>query len=126
MDVYVVTTGEYDDYRIAQVFRNEDDAKRMVEMLGTDADVEVMPLRDSKWTPGRYMMQTTTVDLAGNIVGQHETTRIDAADGYRGTARSNTQAVGGTYRAWTYGDAERVPQVHAAAVDQIRAQLNEL
>lgn len=129
--VYVVTRGEYSDYRIVQVFGDEESAKAYSDKLNVadpyaHADVEEFPVRGSDFQMPMWAAQVTTINHEGGTSGTANDSHMDEAGDNVG--RCETRVTGGrmslgatTVR--THGDATRVPAAHADAVAKVRAEL---
>jgi len=130
-NVYVVTRGEYSDYRIVQIFSDEGDAKKFADTLNAGdpyahADVEDYTLRGAGYVMSRWAARTTVVSHMGVVLEVMEQTSTDECGDYEGKA-ATTVSGGRTAlepsEVRTHGDALRVPQAHSDAVAKLRAEL---
>lgn len=129
--VYAVSHGTYSDYRIVQIFGDEDSAKKFADAMNAgdsyaDADVEEYTLRGPDFRMPRWAGQTTVVDHAGEIMKTEGRTHTDEDGSYEGKVL--TRVTGGRmalepYEVYTHGEAARVPQAHSDAVAKLRAEL---
>lgn len=60
MTVYIVTYGEYDDYRIETVFSTLEDARKYVDQAGARSDYD----------PDQYHIEPWTVDYHKDMIGE--------------------------------------------------------
>ncbi len=88
--IYVVTHGDYEDYRIAAVFEGKDLAKRLAEqLLGS---VETYRVRTGM--PRRKTLYHVEIDDAGTITDQYQTDHWDFDGGAFPEASAGAYAVG--------------------------------
>ncbi|MFJ6636583.1 hypothetical protein ACIQMR_35245 [Streptomyces sp. NPDC091376] len=129
--VYIVTRGEYSDFRNVQVFSDEDAAKKYADLINASdpyahAGVEGYELRDTDCTMPMWAAKSTTISHAGAVLKSVEETTADECGDYAGKA--TTRVEGGRMALEpavirTYGDASRVPQAHSDAVAKYRAEV---
>lgn len=127
--IFIVTEGAYSDYRILQVFIDEDAANRFAARVNNGEDrydsayVEAYELRDAGWDPIQYEFRRSEVDYCGDSQLIYRTDGIDTEDEYGGRVSTKTHrsAVGWTIT--TSGPADAVPQAHSDAVARKRADI---
>lgn len=129
--VYVVTTGSYSDYRICQVFNDEELAKKFADALDaadgySDSNVEEYELRGTGFALPFSAVRVTRVSHDGTSATTiHDS--MDADECGSDVGRAVTRVTGGglpleSFEVRTYGDALKVPQAHSDAVAKLRSE----
>lgn len=131
---YVVTSGEYSDYRIRGVFFNEVTARRYADGL-RDSDVEVQeyPAHGPEFVQGKDIILWTTVDACTGAIESERSSMSDRdateSDGQCSTRVFTTGMALGrphTYTIRTEADMaqeERARKSHAERVAKVRAEV---
>ncbi|MFB8071114.1 hypothetical protein [Streptomyces californicus] len=124
-EIYVVSSGSYSDYRIVQIFGDEESAEAFAAKI-YDGDVTAHTLRGPDFKMPRWSGRTTVISATGDIVEAKERSENDESGFYEGQVLS--RVAGGVlplepYEVHTHGEAARVPQAHADAVAKLRAEV---
>ncbi|MYW28217.1 hypothetical protein [Streptomyces sp. SID2119] len=131
---YVVTAGEYSDYRIKGVFFDEDSARRYADSLSdSDVEVEAYPARGPEFVAGRDIHIGTRVDAkTGEILREYSSANARDAkeqDGQCAThIYSSSRNYGEVleYTVSTTADVtqeERARKSHSERVAKLRAEV---
>ncbi len=134
LTAYVVTTGEYSDYRIRGVFFDETSARRYADGLrDSGVEVEAYPARGPGFVPGRDVSLWTRIDAqTGDIerewssVSDRDATEYDGQCSTRVMTSSMTLGTVLTYTVYTMADVtqeERARKSHAEHVAKKRAEV---
>jgi hypothetical protein len=134
LTAYVVTAGEYSDYRIKGVFLDEVSARRYADSLrDSDVEVEEYPARGPEFVPGRDVDLWTRIDArTGDIERAWSSISDRDAKEYDGQCSTNVYTTGmslGTalnYTVHTSADItqeERARKSHAEHVAKKRAEV---
>lgn len=131
---YVVTAGEYSDYRIKGVFFDETAARRYADSLrDSDVEVEEYPARGPEFVPGRDISLWTQIDArTGDInrewssVGNRDAKELDGQCSTNVYTTSMAMGRPLTYTVHTDADVtqeERAHKSHAERVAKKRAEV---
>ncbi|OSC76513.1 hypothetical protein B5180_01790 [Streptomyces sp. BF-3] len=123
--VYAVSRGSYSDYRVVQIFGDEESAKEFAGKI-YDGNVEAYTLCGPDFKMPRWSGRTTIVSHTGDVIETGERSENNEDGSYEGQVQ--TRVSGGRlplepYEVYTHGEAERVPQAHADAVAKLRAEV---
>ncbi|GAB1326924.1 hypothetical protein [Streptomyces sennicomposti] len=131
---YIVTTGEYSDYRIRGVFLDKPSAERYAARL-RDSDVEVneYPTHGPEFVPGRDVGMWTLIDAStGDVEREWSSISDRDATQYDGQCSTTVYTAGVTmgtvlsYTVYTSADIaqeERARKSHAERVAKLRAEV---
>ncbi|MGW6754553.1 DUF7336 domain-containing protein [Streptomyces sp. NPDC055006] len=127
-EVHIVTKGWYDDYEIVQVFGDKESAEKLRDTLNEDkyahADIESYTVQGPDWKPGEYMNTTSYLAIiSGDVLDSGSTTARDVAHRHIGQVESSVSLRPGKWRVSTFGDAQLVPEAHAKAIAEKRAEI---
>ncbi|MYR43112.1 hypothetical protein [Streptomyces sp. SID5910] len=131
---YVVTTGEYSDYRIRGVFFDEASARRYADGLSdSDVEVEEYPARGPEFVAGRDIFIWTRVDArTGDVMREWSSVSVRDAGDHDGQCStrvySSSMTIGQVleYTVSTIADVtqeERARKSHAEHVAKKRAEV---
>lgn len=134
LTAYVVTAGEYSDYRIKGVFFDETAARRYADGLrDSDVEVEEYPARGPEFVPGRDIHIWTRIDARTGDV-EREWSSVSARDAWEHDGQCSTRVYSSShsygevleYTVSTVADAtqeERARKSHAERVAKTRAEV---
>ncbi|MEV5319117.1 hypothetical protein AB0K92_15930 [Streptomyces sp. NPDC052687] len=133
-NAYVVTSGEYSDYRIRGVFFDEPSARRYADSLrDSDIEVEEYPARGPEFVPGRDISLWTHIDAqTGDVKREWSSISDRDATSHDGQCSTNVYTTGMTlgtalhYTVHTTADVtqeERARKAHAERVAKKRAEV---
>lgn len=128
-DVFLVTSGEYEDYKILQAFTDRATAGHFADEYNrgrewNKAVVEPIPLRDAGWKPGtRVTLVTELALISGDVITNQAYRSVDWASEYEGDVRSTDQQRTRRWEVRTHGDARNAQAAHDDAVALVQAQI---
>lgn len=125
-DVFLVSTGWYEDYTILDVFDSRPAAEKYLTQLGSDDHPEVsrMTVRSAGYEIPMWMGRCTKLHpLSGQVVGSVPDRTHPQPDPRMRETNSQTWTRKGVWEVYTNGDATKVPEVHAEAVAAKQAEI---
>lgn len=117
-EIYVVTHGDYEDYRIAAAF----DDKSLADQLAEQLHGSVETYRIKTTVPKRKRLYFVATDEAGNVAEQYHTDHWDFEPGPRPEESAGIYVNGSGVCEGAWAHSYRG---HAAAVKMAQAQLSK-